>query len=212
MKLFVAPEIDAYCEAHTRERPALLEELRAYTYANVKSPQMQVGKVEGGLLKLLCALCSARRVLEVGTFTGYSALCMAEALPDDGEIITCDLDAEVMKIAQSFFDRSPHGKKIRVRLGPARETIHRLDGRPFDVAFLDADKAAYPDYFELVLPHLRRGGLLVADNVLWSGEVLDPREPDALGLARFNELVQSDERVENVMLPVRDGVMLARKR
>ncbi|MBI4951703.1 MAG: class I SAM-dependent methyltransferase [Myxococcales bacterium] len=212
MKLFVPPEIDAYVEAHTRARPPLFEELRARTYAEVPSPQMQVGRVEGTLLKLLCALTGARRVLEIGTFTGYSALCMAEALPDDGEVVTCDLDPASTTLAQSFFDRSEHGRKIRIVLGDARTTLRALDDRPFDVAFLDADKTGYPEYYELVLPRLRPGGLLVADNVLWSGEVLAPETDDARALVRFNARVQVDERVENVMLPVRDGIMLARKR
>ncbi len=210
MKLFVPDEIERYAHDHTRERPALFEELRAYTHANVPAPQMQVGRVEGSLLKLLAGLCGARRILEIGTYTGYSALCMAEALPEGGELVTCDINPEVAKVARSFFDKSPHGRKIRIALGDAIDTIRGLDG-PFDMLFLDADKARYIAYYEAILPKLRAGGLVVADNVLWSGEVLKPGSDDGRGLAAFNEHVTRDARVENVMLTVRDGIMLARK-
>lgn len=211
MKLLVSDAIDRYAAAHTRARPALFEALRRHTHEHVAMPQMQVGQVEGTLLKLLVGLVGARRVVEVGTFTGYSALCMAEALPDDGELVTCDVDAEVTRVARSFFDRHPDGRKIRVLLGDARETLQTVEG-PVDLVFLDADKPSYVAYYELLLPKLRPGGLVVADNVLWSGEVLAPATDDARGLAAFNEHVVADERVENVMLTVRDGVMLARKR
>ena len=211
MKLFVPPEIDRYAREHTSERPALFDELRSHTYATFDNPQMQVGRVEGMLLKLLVALCGAKRVLEIGTFTGYSALCMAEALPADGELITCDHNEEHVAAARSFFERSPHGHKITIRLGDALDTVVALDDKPFDLVFIDADKARYLDYYEQLLPRLRTGGLLVADNVLWSGEVLDPSSDDARGIVAMNERVQSDDRVDNVLLPVRDGLMLARK-
>jgi len=177
----------------------------------MQQPQMQVGRVEGALLKLLVASLGARRVLEIGTYTGYSALCMAEALPSDGFVLTCDNNPQSTQVAQRFFDRSPHGDKISIALGDALETVRALDQQPFDLAFIDADKSRYVSYFEEILPRLRGGGLLVADNVLWSGEVLDPQTEDARGLAAFNELVLQDERVDNVFLPVRDGIMLARK-
>ncbi len=210
MKLFVPDEIDRYAHDHTRARPPLYDELRDYTHAHVATPQMQVGRVEGTLLKLLAALCGARRIVELGTYTGYSALCMAEALPDGGELITCDRNEEVTKVAQSFFDKSPHGKKIRIALGDALATVRGLSG-PIDMVFLDADKARYVDYYEALLPLVRPGGLIAADNVLWSGEVLAPASDDGKGLARFNEHVSRDARVENVLLTVRDGIMLARK-
>jgi caffeoyl-CoA O-methyltransferase len=210
MRLFVPPEIDAYAHDHTRARPQLFDELRAYTYDKVASPQMQVGRVEGSLLKMLAALAGARRILEIGTFTGYSALCMAEALPEDGELVTCDKSQEFTAVAQQFFAKSPHGKKIHVALGDALDTLKALTG-PFDLAFIDADKARYVDYYEAILPLLRAGGLVAADNVLWSGEVLDPQSDDARGLCAFNDRVTADPRVENVLLTLRDGLMLARK-
>jgi caffeoyl-CoA O-methyltransferase len=211
MKAFLAPEIEAYLFEHTRAPSPIFEEMRERTYAEVQSPQMQVGRVEGALLRILVGSIGARRVLEIGTFTGFSALSMAEALPDDGELVTCDIDPEVTAMARQFFDRSPHGKKIRVALGDALETLRTLSG-PFDLVFLDADKERYLDYYEATVPMLRAGGLLVADNTLWSGEVLDPRTPPARGIVAFNTRVTTDPRVDNVLLPVRDGIMLARKR
>jgi caffeoyl-CoA O-methyltransferase len=212
MKLFVPEEIEQYAHDHTCVRPPLFDELREYTLQNVPVPQMQVGRVEGTLLKTLAALVGAKRILEIGTYTGYSALCMAEALPADGELITCDHNAEVTAVAQRFFDKSPHGKKITINVGDALETVKKLprDGS-IDMAFIDADKSRYPEYYEEILPRLRAGGIIVIDNVLWSGEVLDPQSDDAKGIAAVNDRVQSDDRVENVLLPVRDGVMLARK-
>jgi caffeoyl-CoA O-methyltransferase len=211
MKAFLAPEIEEYLFEHTRAPSRIFEEMRERTYAEVPSPQMQVGRVEGALLRILVGAIGARRVLEIGTFTGFSGLSMAEALPDDGELVTCDIDPKATAMARQFFDRSPHGKKITIALGDALETLKTLSG-PFDLVFLDADKERYPDYYEATLPMLRAGGLVVADNTLWSGEVLDPQTASAKAIARFNRRVTTDPRVDNVLLPVRDGIMLARKR
>lgn len=173
---------------------------------------MQVGRVEGTLLSLLVRLARAERVIEIGTFTGYSALCMAEALPPEGKLVTCDVDEAATAVAKSFFERSPHGHKIEVRLGDALETVRSLaDDELFDVVFLDADKARYLDYYEALVPRLRPGGLVLADNTLWSGEVLEPKTADARGLVAFNRRVTEDPRVENVLLSVRDGLMVARR-
>lgn len=212
MTPIVPPEIETYTHDHTSPRPGLFDELREVTYGTMHDPHMQVGRVEGTLLKTLAGLAGARRILEIGTFTGFSALCMAEALPDDGELITCDIDPEAVRVAQRFFDRSPHGKKIRVRLGDALETVRSLPSEPtFDLVFLDADKERYIDYYDLVLPRLRKGGLLVADNTLWSGRVLSPQHASDHAIVAFNRHVAEDPRVENVLLSVRDGMMLARK-
>lgn len=213
MTPLVDPRIETYCHEHTKPRPALFDELKEVTYAKMASPNMQVGRVEGTLLKLLVALSAARRVLEVGTFTGFSALSMAEALPEDGELVTCDIDPEATATARAFFDRSPHGKKITIRLGPALETIAAMpEDRPFDLAFVDADKENYVAYYDAIVPRLRRGGLLVADNTLWSGRVLAPEHASDRAICAFNDRVTADPRVENVLLTVRDGMMLARKR
>jgi caffeoyl-CoA O-methyltransferase len=212
MKPLIDPDIERYAHDHTRPRPPLFDELRELTFSTVHDPNMQVGRIEGAFLKLLASLAGARRALEVGTYTGYSALCIAEALPDDGELITCDRDPEVTRIARSFFDRSEHGKKIRIALGDALETVRALPMEPaFDLAFIDADKERYVDYYEALLPLLRPGGLLVADNTLWSGEVLAPTTQSARAIVHFNDHVTGDPRVENVLLSVRDGVMLVRK-
>lgn len=212
VKPIVPEAIDAYAAAHSSDHSPLLEELQAYTLAHCKQPQMLVGRLEGALLRLLVKLTGARRVLEIGLFTGYSALSMAEALPDDGELISCDRDPETSRIAQSFFDRSPYGHKITIRLGSALDTLKSLPlDSAFDLAFLDADKKNSCAYYDLVLPRLKTGGLLITDNALWSGNVLKPKDDTDHGLVAFNQRVQNDPSVENVLLTVRDGVMLIRK-
>jgi caffeoyl-CoA O-methyltransferase len=159
----------------------------------------------------LVGLVEARRVLEVGTFSGYSALSMAEALPEDGHIITCEVDPVAIKFAKRFFNKSLHGKKIILKEGPALDTLKELSGS-FDMAFIDADKENYLNYYEVLLPIMRSGGLIVVDNVLWSGRVLNPKEPSDHAIHRFNQTVMHDHRVEKVMLTIRDGVSLLRKR
>jgi caffeoyl-CoA O-methyltransferase len=147
--------------------------------------------------------------LEIGTFTGYSALMMAEGLPGDGRLVTCEINPKAAEIARRYFAKSPHGHKIEIRLGAALETIATL-AEPLDIVFIDADKTNYLNYYEACVPLLRPGGLIVADNVLWSGKVIDPNDDDTRAIVAFNERVQADPRVENVCLTVRDGMMLAR--
>ena len=178
---------------------------------NAAGQGLQVGRVEGTFLKLLVRLSGARRALEIGMFTGYSGLMIAAGLPDDGELITCDVDPKVEAIARRYFARSPHGRKIAIRMGPALETIRTLSPS-IDFVFLDADKENYPNYYEAVFPLLSPGALIVADNVLWSGKVLDPQEESDRAIAAFNERVTADSRVEKVLLTVRDGMVLARKK
>lgn len=212
MERIVPEAIENYCAAHTTPPEPLLDELAAYTRAHCQSPQMLTGPVEGRLLRMLVQLCGARRVLEIGTFTGYSALSMAAGLPDDGRLLTLDVNPETSAIAQSFFDRSPHGRKIELRLGRASRTLKALPPEAtFDFVFLDADKESYADYYEAVLPRLRPGGLIAADNTLWSGRVLEPKEKSDHAIVAFNTHVRNDPRVEQVLLSVRDGVMLVRK-
>ena len=212
MKSLIGDELAAYVEAHTTPRPALFDELREVTFAKMRSPQMQVGRVEGTLLSLLVRLSGARRIIEIGTFTGYSTLSMAEATSDDARLITCDRDPVATTVAKEFFARSPHGKKIELRLGDALETIGALGpDDTFDFAFLDADKSRYLAYYEALFPRIVKGGLIVADNTLWSGEVLHPKSEDDKGICAYNDHVMADARVENVLLAVRDGIMVARK-
>jgi caffeoyl-CoA O-methyltransferase len=208
---FIDEAVEQYAEKHSEAPDALLKELTQVTFEKAQSPQMQVGPLEGAFLRMLVRLTQAKRVLEVGTFTGYSALCMAEGLPADGSLITCDQDEKVLAIAESFFARSPHGKKIQIERGDARKTLHRLEA-PFDLVFLDADKESYVDYYEMALPLLKPHGLIAADNTLWSGRVLKPQADVDQAVVRFNEHVLKDNRVEKVVLTVRDGVTLAWKR
>ncbi len=210
--LTLVPEaIERYATAHTIPESPLLRELVEETFAKTQIPHMQVEHLEGAFLRLLARITGARRVLEIGTFTGYSALVMAEGLPEDGRLITCDIDPAATEIARRYWARSPHGKKIELLLGPALENLKTIAG-PFDLVFIDADKENYVKYWEACLPKVRRGGLLVADNVLWSGRVLNPKDDSDKALVAFNAHVHTDPRVEAVMLTVRDGMMLAWKR
>ncbi|KCZ70285.1 putative O-methyltransferase [Candidatus Methanoperedens nitroreducens] len=210
MDRIVPEKIERYCRDNTTPESHLLRELVVETYARTAFPEMQVGHLEGAFLRMLVRLQGAKRILEIGTFTGYSSLVMAEALPEDGELITCDIDPEVTQIAQRYWSQSPHGKKIELRLGHALDTLKTIEG-PFDMVFIDADKVNYINYWELCVPRMRSGGLLVADNVLWGGSVLDPRDETDRAIVEFNEHVYSDKRVETVMLPIRDGITLAWK-
>jgi caffeoyl-CoA O-methyltransferase len=204
--------IEDYALQHTTPLPPLLEELMATTRERMgRRAGMLSGPVEGALLQTLIAAIGARRILELGTFTGFSALVMATALPDDGQLITCDVDPEATAIAREYWARSPDGHKIELRLGPALETIKTLQG-PFDLVFVDADKPAYKDYYEATLPLLAPRGVMVVDNVLRRGHVLDPQDEAARATAAFNDHVHQDPRVQHVLLTVRDGIMLVRRK
>ena len=211
MDAFINEAVEQFAHDHTEPESDLFLRLRDETYRDMNCPQMQVGRIEGRFLKMLVRLTGARRILEIGMFTGYSALMMAEGLPEDGKIITCDVDPKAEAIARRYFAESPNGHKIEIRMGPALETIKTLSG-PLDLIFIDADKGNYSNYYEAVFPLVRPGGLIVADNVLWSGRVLHPESPDDHAIVAFDNLVQSDSRVENVCVTVRDGMMLAWKK
>jgi caffeoyl-CoA O-methyltransferase len=212
MQEIVPEPIEEYARAHTTPLPPLLQELVQVTQKETgELSRMLSGQLEGMFLQMLVASTRAKRVLEIGMFTGFSAQMMAAALPDDGELITCDVNPKAIEIAQSFFDRNPDGRKIRIMQGPALETMKSLSGT-FDLIFIDADKPNYTNYYEAALPLLAPNGLIVVDNVLWSGRVLKPEGEQDEAIVAFNDHVQADERVTNVMLTVRDGVMLVRKR
>jgi caffeoyl-CoA O-methyltransferase len=207
----VPEQIDRYAEEHTTPPTELLAALAAETRATLRLPQMLTGTVEGRLLELLVWTSGARRVLEIGTYSGYSALSMAAALPPDGHIDTCEIDEQHAEVARRYIAQSPHSDRITVHLGPALETIERLEG-DFDFIFIDADKENYVNYYEAVLPRLAGRGLIAADNTLWSGRVLDQSD-DSEGtraIRAFNDHVRADARVVSVMLTVRDGVTLIR--
>jgi caffeoyl-CoA O-methyltransferase len=211
MSFIVEPTVEEYAAQHTSPDGELFERLAAETREKTTAPQMMVGRIEGQFLATLVRLGSARRILELGTFTGYSSISMASALPPDGRVITCDVDPEATGIARRYMDESGHGDKIEIRLRPALDTLRELDG-PFDLVFIDADKQNYVNYYEAALPLLAGDGLLIADNVLWSGRVVeDDGDESTLAIKRFNEHVRSDTRVRSVMLTVRDGMTLVQK-
>lgn len=211
MDRFIDAAIEQFAHKHTEPETELYARLREETYRMMESPQMQVGLIEGRFLQMLVRLTNSRNVLEIGMFTGYSTLMMAEALPDNGGLITCEINPKAEAIARKYFAESPHGQKIAVRMGPALDTIKALSG-PFDMIFIDADKTNYSNYYKACFPLLKDGGLLIGDNALWNGKVIDPTDDDARAIVAFNQLVQFDRRVENVCLTIRDGMMLAWKR
>ena len=202
---FLDEKIEEYAFNHTSYEGNLLKRLEEETYEKLEIPQMTTGRIEARFLKLLARLVGAKRILEIGTFAGYSALSMAEALPEDGELITCEIDPEAIVFAKRYFDLSPHGKKITLLEGAALDSLKSISG-PFDMAFIDADKENYSNYYEAILPMIRYGGLIAVDNVLWSGRVLDPKDKSDKAIHQFNERVIQDKRVESVMLTVRDGL------
>jgi caffeoyl-CoA O-methyltransferase len=205
----VNEDVEAYAEEHTTPVADLFERLAEETRAKTTAPQMMVGRIEGQLLARIVRLSGAKRILELGTFTGYSSISMASELPPDGRIITCDVNPETTEIARRYMDESGFGDKIEIKLGPGLETIATLEG-PFDIVFIDADKPNYKAYYEAVLPLLAEDGLIIADNVLWSGRVVEEGEEDesTTAIKEFNEHVRSDPRVVSVMLTVRDGMTL----
>ena len=212
MDRFIDAGVELFAQLHTEPETDLYSRLREETYREMENPQMQVGLLEGRFLKMLVRLVGARNVLELGMFTGYSTLMMAEALPENGQLITCDINPKAEAIARKYFTESPHGKKISIRMGPALETIKTLSGQQFDLVFIDADKPNYCNYYEACFSLVKPGGLIVGDNVLWSGKVVDPQDDNTRAIVAFSDLIQSDPRVENVCLTVRDGMMLAWKR
>jgi caffeoyl-CoA O-methyltransferase len=211
MDRFIDAAVEQFAHDHSEPETDLYARLREETYRVMDRPQMQVGLLEGRFLQMLVRLTGARNILEIGMFTGYSGLMMAEGLPGDGHLITCEIDPRAEAIARKYFADSPHGKKIDIRMGPALETIRSLSG-PFDLVFIDADKPNYCNYYQACFPLVKPGGLIVGDNVLWSGKVSDPRDDDTRAIVAFNDLIQSDPRVFNVCLTVRDGMMLAWKK
>ncbi|TKB73494.1 MAG: methyltransferase [Nitrospira sp.] len=211
MDFLVVPEIEAYAEAHSMPESAVCRELRDETYRTMEWPQMVVGPLEGAFLKMTAQMVQAKRVLEIGMFTGYSALCFAEVVPDDGRVITCEVDHESAALARHYFARSPHGNKIEVRMGPALETLAGLSG-PFDLIFIDADKINYLNYYERALDLIAPTGVILLDNALRDGDVLKhpAPEPSTEAIQSLNRRIAADTRVTAVLVTVRDGVMLVK--
>jgi len=200
-----------YCKDQSSADSKLLTELEKYTWDNEDVPQMISGQLVGNFLQSAIKMIQAQYIVEVGTFTGYSALKMAEALPVNGEVHTCELMDKHARTAQSFFDRSKHGGKITIHRGPALESLEQMKSGSFDLAFIDADKSNYLEYYSRCITLIRCGGVIVLDNMLWGGDVLDPQDEDARALRKTGEFIQNDARVFNTLLPIRDGLMLCIK-
>ncbi len=207
-------QLEQYIIEHISPEPELLQQLYRQTQVQVLNPRMTSGHLQGRLLKILTQISGSRRVLELGTFTGYSALCFAEALPDGGVVHTIEENDELEDFAQSFFAQSPHKQKIIQHIGKALDIIPTLD-MTFDLVFLDADKREYSAYYNAVFDKIPSGGIILADNTLWNGKVILPITPDdrqTQALVEFNRLVANDSRVETVIMPLRDGLTLIRKK
>jgi caffeoyl-CoA O-methyltransferase len=212
MSFIVPEEIEAYAEAHTSPHADLLQRLAEETRTTLERPQMLTGTIEGRFLEFLVYATGARRILELGTYSGYSAISMAAALPDDGRIDTCEVEEKHAEVARRYIAEAGLTDRIAVHLGPALETLGRLEGQ-FDFVFIDADKENYVNYYEAVVPRLSERGLIAADNTLWSGRVVDESDQSeaTASIRAFNEHVRADPRVLGVMLTVRDGVTLIRR-
>ena len=212
MEALIQPEIQDYAEKHTSDESDILRELREKTFGEREDKSMLSGFYQGRLLSMMSRMMQPKRVLEIGTYMGYSALCLAEGLDDDGKIITLDVDEETNRIAKEFWAQTAFYSRIEAYLGEAAQIIPALD-ETFDLVFIDADKPNYANYYDLVFPKLRVGGVILADNVLWSGRVLNAENEDenTKALHDFNGKVQADDRVSNILLALRDGLMMVRK-
>ena len=211
----LGPDIHRYLLAHGTPPDPVLHDLAEETARLGPIAMMQIAPEQGAFMTLLARAIGAKRVVEVGTFTGYSALCIARGLPDDGHLLACDVSEEWTAIARRYWERAGMAKRIELRLGPAAETLRSLPVETrFDMGFIDADKPSYPAYYEEILKRLRPGGLILVDNVLWFGRVADPAadDPQTVAIRAFNDQVAADPRVDCVMLPVSDGLTLLRKR
>jgi caffeoyl-CoA O-methyltransferase len=211
---FIAADLAAYADAHTSPESAVLQQLNRDTHAHILYARMLSGHLQGRLLAMLSQMIRPRRILEIGTYTGYSALCLAEGLQPDGELITLEKNEELEGFIRRHWADTPHEHQLDLHLGPAADLIPTLEGE-FDLIFIDADKRSNALYYDLVFEKLRPGGFLLVDNVLWSGKVVQPVAPadqDTQAVLAFNKKIHDDPRVDNVLLPVRDGLLLVRKR
>lgn len=209
----ILPEkINEYVENHSQAEPELLQKLNRETWQKVLAPRMLSGHFQGRVLSMISKLIQPKNILEIGTYTGYSALCLAEGMQQDGEIHTIDINEELFDFQRKYFDASPHGKQIFQHLGNALEIIPTLD-KTFDLVFIDADKSNYPNYLEIILPKLRKGSVILSDNVLWSGKVVEDLkkdDEDTRALLHYNKLLNKHPKLETVLLPIRDGLSVSR--
>ncbi|MDN6311208.1 MAG: O-methyltransferase, partial [Psychroflexus sp.] len=204
---FLDDDLLDYVTSHSEDEPQLLKELNRETWQKVLQPRMLSGHYQGRLLSLISKLCQPKSILEIGTYTGYSALSLAEGLAKDGVLHTIDRNEELHDLQRKYFDKSDFSDQIKQYVGDAKKVIPKISGN-FDLVFIDADKSSYPKYFELIVDSLNSGGLILSDNVLWSGKViekLDPKDKDTKALLEYNKILKDDKRVETVILPIRDG-------
>lgn len=211
---FISQELEDYIEKHSEKEPDLLAALNKETYQKILLPRMLSGHFQGRVLSMLSKLIRPVNILEIGTFTGYAALCLCEGMEENGQLHTIDIKEELETIQRKYFDKSPWGSQIFQHLGEAIDIIPTLDIK-FDLVFIDADKENYLNYFDLILPKMNKGGIILSDNVLWSGKVLEPLQKNDTStkvLLEYNELLKNDPRVETVLLPIRDGLTVSRVR
>jgi caffeoyl-CoA O-methyltransferase len=209
---FISQELEDYIEQHSEKEPALLAALNKETYQKILLPRMLSGHFQGRVLSMLSKLIRPVNILEIGTYTGYSALCLCEGMQENGQLHTIDIKEELVDFQRKHFDKSPWGEQIVQHLGEAIDIIPTLELK-FDLVFIDADKENYLNYFELIVPKMNKGGIILSDNVLWSGKVLEPLHPNDLStkvLLEYNQLLATDSRVETVLLPIRDGLTVSR--
>lgn len=210
---FLDPNIEQYVESRTSAESDVLQELYRETHLNVLMPQMLSGHLQGRVLSMLSKMIRPKMILEIGTYTGYSALCLTEGLQEGGKLHTIDINEELEDMVRSYLNKANVNDKVQLHIGHAADVIPSIEGEP-DIVFIDADKENYSRYYDLVIDRLKPGGYIIADNVLWSGKVLSPQDSDqeTLGLVAYAQKVHNDPRVENVLFPVRDGLLIARKR
>lgn len=209
---FISQELEDYIETHSEKEPELLAALNKETYQKILLPRMLSGHFQGRVLSMLSKLIRPVNILEIGTYTGYSALCLCEGMQENGSLHTIDIKEELIDFQRKHFDKSPWSKQIIQHLGEATTIIPTLDMK-FDLVFIDADKENYSNYFELIVPKMNKGGIILSDNVLWSGKVLEPLHPKDMStkvLLEYNALLKEDPRVETVLLPIRDGLTVSR--
>ncbi len=211
---FINPDIMAYAQSHSQQEPELLQELYKETHQKILQPRMISGHFQGRLLSLLSTLARPSKILEIGTYTGYTTLCLAEGLPEEGEIHTIEINEELLDFQKKYFGRSTHNHQIISHWGDAKTIIPKLNFK-FDLVFIDADKSNYVNYLEMILPKLNSGGLLIADNVLWNGKVLQEedleKDLETKALKQFNEKIKGEKTIYPLLIPLRDGLMICRK-
>lgn len=211
---FLPENLDNYVVKHSQKEPKILQQLTRETYQKILQPIMLSGPYQGRVLSMISKLINPKSILELGTFTGYSTICLAEGLKADGEIHTIDINEELVNFQRKYFDKSDYGHQIIQHLGNALDVIPKLD-KTFDLVFIDADKPNYVNYFHLIIDKLNSGGIILSDNVLWHGKVieeLDPKDHSTKAVLEYNKLLKEDPRIETVMLPIRDGLTISRKK